>query len=45
MRGILVRTGKFRAEAVRDSAITPDFIIDSIAQIWQVIDADISHSG
>ncbi len=45
MRGVLVRTGKFRAEAVRNSSITPDCIIDSIAQIWQVIDADISRSG
>ncbi len=33
MRGILVRTGKFREDAVTRSAVRPDRIIDSIAQI------------
>lgn len=31
MMGILVRTGKYREEAVRRSGITPDLVIDSLA--------------
>ena len=37
MRGILVRTGKFREDAVTRSAVRPDRIIDSIAQIKDII--------
>ena len=33
IRGILVRTGKYRQEYVSASAITPDAVLDSIAQL------------
>jgi len=33
MKGILVRTGKYREEAVRQSGITPDLVIDSLADL------------
>ncbi|MDK2863454.1 MAG: hypothetical protein PWQ46_1164 [Methanomicrobiaceae archaeon] len=33
MKGILVRTGKYREEAVRRSGITPDLVIDSLADL------------
>ncbi|MGB4195965.1 MAG: HAD hydrolase-like protein [Methanoculleus sp.] len=32
MKGIPVRTGKYREEAVRRSGITPDLVIDSLAE-------------
>jgi HAD superfamily hydrolase (TIGR01458 family) len=37
MSGILVRTGKYRKEAVDCAAIKPDYIIDSIAQIGEIL--------
>lgn len=33
MRGILVRTGKYREETLRQSGITPDLVIDSLATL------------
>jgi len=33
MKGILVRTGKYREETVRASGITPDLVIDSLADL------------
>ncbi len=33
MRGILVRTGKFRAEDLVHSAVRPDAVLDSLAQL------------
>ncbi len=33
MKGILVRTGKYREETVRQSGITPDLVIDSLADL------------
>jgi len=39
LRGILVRTGKYREEMVKRSAILPDLTIDSIAEIKKVVDA------
>jgi HAD superfamily hydrolase (TIGR01458 family) len=33
MQGILVRTGKFREETLAGSGITPDLIIDSVADL------------
>ncbi|WP_292518501.1 TIGR01458 family HAD-type hydrolase [Methanoculleus sp.] len=33
MKGILVRTGKYRREAVRQSGITPDLVIESLADL------------
>lgn len=33
MKGILVRTGKYREETVRRSGITPDLVIDSLADL------------
>ena len=37
MTGILVRTGKFREEYLRDSSIKPDAIMDSIAQLQEIV--------
>lgn len=37
MSGILVRTGKYRKEVVDCAAIKPDYIIDSIAQIREIL--------
>jgi HAD superfamily hydrolase (TIGR01458 family) len=39
MRGVLVRTGKYREDIVKKSVIRPDLTIDSIAEIEKVIDA------
>jgi ribonucleotide monophosphatase NagD (HAD superfamily) len=33
MRGILVRTGKFREETLRDADPQPDAVVDSIADV------------
>jgi ribonucleotide monophosphatase NagD (HAD superfamily) len=33
MKGIQVRTGKYREEIVRRSGITPDLVIDSLADL------------
>jgi len=33
MKGVLVRTGKYREDLVSGSGITPDMIVDSIADI------------
>jgi ribonucleotide monophosphatase NagD (HAD superfamily) len=33
MKGILVRTGKFREDLVARSSVKPDLIIDSIAAL------------
>lgn len=38
MRGVLVRTGKYRENIVKNSVIRPDLTIDSIAEIEKVID-------
>jgi HAD superfamily hydrolase (TIGR01458 family) len=37
IRGILVRTGKYRQEAVAASSVVPDATIDSIAQLVQYL--------
>ena len=37
MRGILVRTGKFREDTVTRSGVRPDCIIDSIARITDIV--------
>jgi ribonucleotide monophosphatase NagD (HAD superfamily) len=37
LRGILVRTGKFREGALADSGIVPDLVIDSIARLPEVL--------
>lgn len=37
MSGILVRTGKYRQETVDSAAIKPDYIIDSIAEINEIL--------
>jgi len=37
MTGILVRTGKFRKEILQDSPIRPDAIIDSIANLKEIV--------
>ena len=33
MKGVLVKTGKYRKDLVQQSGIIPDLIIDSIASI------------
>ena len=37
MTGILVRTGKFREECLRNSSIKPDAIINSIAHLQEIV--------
>jgi len=37
MAGILVRTGKFREECLRNSSIKPDAIMDSIAHLQEIV--------
>jgi HAD superfamily hydrolase (TIGR01458 family) len=39
MRGVIVKTGKYREELVNASGIRPDLTIDSIADIGKVVDA------
>jgi ribonucleotide monophosphatase NagD (HAD superfamily) len=39
MRGVLVRTGKFREEIIRKAGIRPDLIINSIRDIGEVVEA------
>jgi len=39
LRGILVRTGKYRAELVEQSLVTPDLVIDSIALLKTMLHA------
>jgi HAD superfamily hydrolase (TIGR01458 family) len=39
IRGVLVRTGKYRAEQVQGSAHPPDVIIDSFADVLDLFDA------
>jgi HAD superfamily hydrolase (TIGR01458 family) len=38
MQGILVRTGKYRQEAVEAAVIKPGYIIDSIAQLHEILE-------
>jgi ribonucleotide monophosphatase NagD (HAD superfamily) len=37
MQGILVRTGKYRKEALDNAVIKPSFIIASIAQLQDIL--------
>jgi HAD superfamily hydrolase (TIGR01458 family) len=37
MRGILVKTGKYREDIVKQSAVRPDLIIDSVADIRKIV--------
>jgi HAD superfamily hydrolase (TIGR01458 family) len=37
MQGILVRTGKYRKDAVDNAVIKPGFIIDSLAQLPEIL--------
>lgn len=37
MQGILVRTGKYRKDAMDNAVIKPDFVIDSIAQLRDIL--------
>jgi HAD superfamily hydrolase (TIGR01458 family) len=37
MRGALVRTGKFRAEELTRSEISPDFVLDSVADLPKLL--------
>lgn len=39
MRGVLVRTGKYREEIVKKTVIRPDLTLDSIAEIEMVVNA------
>jgi len=37
IKGVLVKTGKYRAELVRESGITPDFTIDSVSNLKELL--------
>jgi len=37
MQGILVRTGKYREDAVETTGIKPDYLIDSIGQLQNIV--------
>ena len=37
MQGILVRTGKYRKEAVENAVVKPTFVINSIAQLQDIL--------
>jgi ribonucleotide monophosphatase NagD (HAD superfamily) len=37
MKAALVRTGKFNEESLRSATIRPDWVIDSIANIWDLL--------
>lgn len=37
MKGILVRTGKFREEFLAESNIKPDMVIDSVAEFLRLL--------
>jgi len=37
MQGILVRTGKYRKDAVDIAGVKPSCIIDSIAGVWDIL--------
>lgn len=39
LRGVLVRTGKYREDIAKKSAIRPDMVLDSIADIEKVVEA------
>jgi HAD superfamily hydrolase (TIGR01458 family) len=44
MRGILVKTGKYREELVKKTSVRPDLTIESIADIRKVLDAVQNNS-
>ena len=44
LRGVLVRTGKFRERALERSGVEPDGVVDSIADVPEWIDACVSAS-
>jgi ribonucleotide monophosphatase NagD (HAD superfamily) len=37
LRGVLVRTGKYREEALASSGVTPTEIVDSIADVPRLL--------
>ena len=37
IRGVLVKTGKYREELVADSGVTPDLVIDSVAEMADLL--------
>jgi ribonucleotide monophosphatase NagD (HAD superfamily) len=37
MQGILVRTGKYRKDAVEDAVIKPSCVIDSLAELQDIL--------
>lgn len=38
LRGILVKTGKYREELVKDSTVEPDRVLESVAQIEELLE-------
>ena len=38
IKGILVKTGKYRSESIKDYGIAPDGIINSIGDIAKILD-------
>ena len=41
IKGILVKTGKYRSESIKDYGIAPDGIIDSIGDIAKILNTSI----
>ncbi|MCH8027973.1 MAG: HAD hydrolase-like protein, partial [candidate division Zixibacteria bacterium] len=37
MKGILVKTGKYRQELVKKSNVKPDMVVDSINELYNVL--------
>jgi ribonucleotide monophosphatase NagD (HAD superfamily) len=38
IRGVLVRTGKYRDDTLKRSGVTPDYVVDSFADIPALVD-------
>jgi ribonucleotide monophosphatase NagD (HAD superfamily) len=45
LRGILVRTGKYREDALESSGVTPTEIVDSIADVPRLLRQPRAHTG
>jgi len=39
MRGVLVRTGKYREDVLRQSAVRPDRILASVAEVGELLES------
>jgi ribonucleotide monophosphatase NagD (HAD superfamily) len=45
LRGVLVRTGKFRADELARSGVRPDAILDSAADVMGLVDREWHFGG